>query len=59
MAKRLAHRLATLLVDKRALEFDKANFKLSATKPFTWRRNLTAGPAGLQKDGLQLRRHLQ
>ena len=44
VARRLAHRLATLLVDKRALEFAKSSFKLSETKPFTWRRNLTAGP---------------
>jgi type III restriction enzyme len=49
VAKRLAHRLATLLVDKRALEFEKANFKLSATKPFTWRRNLSAGPLSCTK----------
>lgn len=44
VARRLAHRLASLLVDKRTLEFDRENFKLSDTKPFTWRRNLTSGP---------------
>lgn len=49
VARRLAHRLATLLVDKRALEFDRENFKLSETRPFTWRRNLTAGPLVSQK----------
>jgi type III restriction enzyme len=49
VARRLAHRLASLLVDKRTLEFDRENFKLSETRPFTWRRNLTAGPLESQK----------
>jgi type III restriction enzyme len=49
VARRLAHRFASLLVEKRALAFEKANFKLSETKPFTWRRNLTSGPLECQK----------
>jgi type III restriction enzyme len=44
VARRLAHMLASLLVEKRALAFEKAGFTLSETRPFTWRRNLTAGP---------------
>jgi type III restriction enzyme len=36
----LARQIAALTVEKRAIEFEKANFKLSDTKPFSWRRNL-------------------
>ena len=49
VARRLAHRLASLLVDTRTLEFDRENFKLSDTKAFTWRRNLTSGPLECRK----------
>jgi type III restriction enzyme len=49
VARRLAHKLASLLVEKRTLTFEKANFKLSETKPFTWRRNLTEGPLKCHK----------
>ena len=29
-----------LTIERRAIEFDKADFRLSETKPFSWRRNL-------------------
>lgn len=40
IAKYLARKISELTVDRRAIEFDKADFKLSETKPFSWRRNL-------------------
>jgi type III restriction enzyme len=40
IAKYLAREIAELTIDRRAIEFDKANYRLSETKPFTWRRNL-------------------
>ena len=40
IAKYLARKIAELTVERRAIEFDKADFKLSDTKPFSWRRNL-------------------
>lgn len=40
IAKYLARKIGELTVEKRALEFEKADFKLSETKPFLWRRNL-------------------
>ena len=40
IAKYLARKIAELTVERRAVEFDKADFKLSETKPFSWRRNL-------------------
>jgi len=40
IAKYLARKIAELTVEERTLEFEKADFRLSATKPFTWRRNL-------------------
>jgi type III restriction enzyme len=40
IAKYLARKLSELTVEKRALEFDKAAFQLSDTRPFQWRRNL-------------------
>jgi len=36
----LARTIAGLTVERRAIEFDKADFRLSETKPFSWRRNL-------------------
>jgi len=36
----LARKISELTVEKRVLEFENANFKLSDTKPFSWRRNL-------------------
>ena len=40
IAKYLAREFAKLTLERRAIEFDKADFKLSDTKPFGWRRNL-------------------
>jgi type III restriction enzyme len=40
IAKYLALKIAELTIDRRAIEFDKADFRLSETKPFSWRRNL-------------------
>jgi type III restriction enzyme len=40
IASYLARQIAALTVEKRAIEFDKANFKLSDTRPFSWRRNV-------------------
>ncbi|MBC7238844.1 MAG: hypothetical protein H5T71_01935, partial [Chloroflexi bacterium] len=40
IAKYLARKIAELTIDRRAVEFDKADFRLSETKPFSWRRNL-------------------
>ena len=40
IAKYLARKIAELTIDRRALEFERADFKLSETKPFSWRRNL-------------------
>jgi len=36
----LARKISELTVEKHAIEFERANFKLSDTKPFGWRRNL-------------------
>ena len=40
IARYLARKIAELTVEKRAFEFKTADFKLSDTKPFHWRRNL-------------------
>ncbi len=40
IAKYMARKIAELLIERRAIEFDKADFRLSQTKPFSWRRNL-------------------
>lgn len=40
IAKYVARKISELTVEKRALEFDKAAFRLSDTRPFQWRRNL-------------------
>lgn len=40
IAKYLARKIAELIVERRSIEFDKADFRLSATLPFSWRRNL-------------------
>ena len=36
----LARVIGTLTVEQRALKFEKADFRLSQTKPFSWRRDL-------------------
>ena len=40
IAKYLARKIAELTIERRRVEFDQADFKLSQTKPFSWRRNL-------------------
>ena len=40
IAKCLARKISELTIERRAIEFDKADFRLSETKPFSWRRNL-------------------
>jgi len=40
IAKYLARKIADLTVERRAIAFDRADFRLSETKPFSWRRNL-------------------
>ena len=40
IAKYLARKISELTVEKRDLEFDKADFRLSQTNPFRWLRNL-------------------
>lgn len=40
IAKYLARKIAELTIERRAIEFDKADFRLSETKAFSWRRNL-------------------
>ena len=36
----MARKLATLAIERHAVEFEKADFRLSLTRPFSWRRNL-------------------
>ena len=40
IAKYLARKIGELTVERREIEFEKVDFRLSATKPFSWRRNL-------------------
>ena len=40
IAKYLARKIAELTIDRRAIEFELADYRLSKTKPFSWRRNL-------------------
>lgn len=40
IAKYLARKIGELTIERRSIEFDKADFRLSMTKPFSWRRNL-------------------
>ncbi|MBI4240255.1 MAG: DEAD/DEAH box helicase family protein, partial [Candidatus Rokubacteria bacterium] len=40
IAKYLARKISELTVERRAIEFEKADFRLSETRPFSWRRNL-------------------
>ncbi len=47
IAKYLARKISELTVEKRVLEFENAENRLSDTKPFTWRRNLSDGPLEL------------
>ena len=40
IARYLARKIAELTVERRTLEFEQAGFRLSETKPFSWRRDL-------------------
>ena len=40
IAKYLVRKIADLTVERREIEFDKQDFHLSETRPFSWRRNL-------------------
>jgi type III restriction enzyme len=40
IAKYLARKIAELTMDRRAIEFEKSDFRLSETRHFGWRRNL-------------------
>ena len=40
IARYLARRIAELTVEHRSVEFDRADFRLSETRPFSWRRDL-------------------
>ena len=40
----LARVIAELTVERHAIEFEKADYKLSDTRPFSWRRNLVPSP---------------
>ena len=40
IAKYLVRKIADLTVERREIEFDKQDFRLSETRPFSWRRNL-------------------
>ena len=40
IAKYLVRKIAELTIERREIEFDKQDFRLSATRPFGWRRNL-------------------
>lgn len=40
IAKYLARKLGELTLEHRTIEFERADFKLSYTKPFKWQRNL-------------------
>jgi type III restriction enzyme len=40
IAKYLARKIAELTIDRRDIEFERADYRLSETKPFSWRRNL-------------------
>jgi type III restriction enzyme len=40
IANYLARKIAKLTVERRTIEFEKADYRLSETRPFSWRRNL-------------------
>lgn len=40
IAKYLARKISELTIERKTIEFDKANYQISMTKPFCWRRNL-------------------
>ena len=46
IAKYLARAISALTIERRAIELDKADFRMSQTIPFQWRRNLPPLQAG-------------
>lgn len=44
VANYLARQISQLTVEKRSIEFEKAEHRLSETKPFQWRRNVLPSP---------------
>lgn len=40
IAKYLARKIGELTIDRRSVAFERADYKLSETRPFSWRRNL-------------------
>jgi type III restriction enzyme len=40
IAKYLARKIAELTIERHVIEFERADYRLSETKPFSWRRNL-------------------
>ena len=40
IAAYMARKFATLAIERRAVQFENVNYRLSMTKPFSWRRNL-------------------
>jgi type III restriction enzyme len=40
IAKYLARKISELTIERQAVEFERADYRLSKTKPFSWRRNL-------------------
>ncbi len=40
IARYLARKISSLTIERREIEFEKAHFRLSETRPFSWRRNL-------------------
>ncbi len=49
IAKYLARKIAELTIDRLAIEFDRADYNLSETKPFSWRRDLLPKPLEAKK----------
>ena len=49
IAKFLARRIGELTVERRKIEFERRDFRLSQTGDFRWRRNLEAGPVKERK----------
>ncbi|HPD39627.1 MAG TPA: DEAD/DEAH box helicase family protein, partial [Mesotoga infera] len=49
VARYLARELSNVTVERREIEFERAEFRLSKTIPFTWRRNLQPSPLVARK----------
>jgi type III restriction enzyme len=49
IVKYLARKIGEAMVEKQAIEFEKASLKLSNTKEFPWKRNLTPEPVAAKK----------